>query len=265
MLGRKAWENKTQRGVAILTQIGEISVNISANLMISDLCPLDRLTQRVGRLARFTKDGGELFVVNPLKTDKNGETKFYPAPYGEYSKKEGWQMSDVLRKSDELLTDGDYSAKKFVDKVNQLYPNLKKASSDALLNKKQLEKLLVANWLILPAETVEEETAEDSEQTKDWRSRDIPFQYTIFTGFQRNGLDDEYQEPPNKAELREFEAKYAITCYAYEYYKAKKDGKIEEIFLVVKGEETTREYISSSYYNPDTGLNFTDDSFGEDE
>lgn len=274
LLGRKAWENKTQRGVAILTQIGEISVNISANLMISDLCPLDRLAQRVGRLARFTKNGGELFVVNPVKTDKNGETKFYPAPYGDYSKKEGWQMSDVLRKSDELLTDGDYSAKKFVDKVNQLYPNLRKASSDAIFNKKQLENLVVANWLILPAETVEEETAEDSDQTKNWRSRDIPFQYTIFTGFDPNFLSfddrDEYKPPTNKSELREFEARYGISCYAYEYNKAKKAGKIDSLEngrllnFDIKGEIVTREFVPQNYYNKETGLNFNDNNYDED-
>lgn len=275
LLGRKAWENGTQRGAAILTQIGEISVNISANLMISDLCPLDRLAQRVGRLARFTKDGGELFVIKPLKTDKTGETKFYPAPYGEYSRKEGWQTSDILEKSDELLTNGDYSAKIFVDKVNQLYPNLKKASSDSLLNRRQLENLVVANWLILPAETVEEETAEDSDQTKDWRSRDIPFQYTIFTGFEPNfdfaDDEDDYCPPTNKAELREFEARYGISCYAYEYHRAKEEGKIyslkndKALKFDIKGEIITREFVPSIYYNKDTGLNFADDSFGKDD
>ena len=53
MLGKEAWETGKQRGVAILTQIGELSVNISADYMLSELCPLDRLVQRVGRLARF--------------------------------------------------------------------------------------------------------------------------------------------------------------------------------------------------------------------
>lgn len=266
LLGRKAWETKTQRGVAILTQIGEISVNISANLMISDLCPLDRLAQRVGRLARFTKNGGELFVVKPMKTDKNGELKYYPAPYGEYSKKEGWQTSETLDKSDELLTDDSYSARMFVDKVNQLYPNIKEAASDAIQNKKQLEKLTIANWLILPVETVEEETAEDSDQTKDWRSRDIPFQYTIFTGFNPSyiGFDEDYKEPTNKAELREFEARYGISCYAYEYHRAKKEGFIEEKFFDIRGETITREYVSDRYYSADTGLNFAGDNYSEE-
>ena len=38
-LGRSAWDNDRANGVAILTQIGEMSVNISADIMISDLCP----------------------------------------------------------------------------------------------------------------------------------------------------------------------------------------------------------------------------------
>jgi CRISPR-associated endonuclease/helicase Cas3 len=275
LLGRRAWENGLQRGVAILTQIGEISVNISANLMISDLCPLDRLAQRVGRLARFTKDGGELFVINPLKTDSNGEAKFYPAPYGEYSKKEGWQTSDSLEKSDELLTGGDYSAKTFVDKVNRLYPNLKKSASDALENQKLYQRLIVANWLILPEYSDETKSAEDSDEPiMNWRSRDIPFQYTIFTGFQPNfdfGDEDDYCPPTNKSELREFEAKYGISCYAYEYHKAKKAGKIDSpengkaLVFDIKGEIVTREFVSPNYYNKETGLNFIDDSFGIDD
>lgn len=165
------------------------------------------------------------------------------------------------------MTDGDYSAKTFVDKVNQLYPHLKAVASDALLNKRQLENLVVANWLILPAETIEEDTAEDSDQTKDWRSGDIPFQYTVFTGFNPGfiGFDDDYREPTNKAELREFEARYGITCYAYEYHRAKKQGIIEETFFDIKGETITREYVSDRYYSPDTGLNFTDDNFSEDD
>lgn len=268
MLGREAWNNGRQHGVAILTQIGEISVNISADFMISDLCPLDRLAQRVGRLSRFAKRNGgtkfvegELLVIKPLKTDKNGETQFYPAPYGEYHQKEGWQMSDALAKSDELLESGDYSAKRFVDLVNQLYPNLKEVTSDALQNKKQLERLVVANWLILPCESVEEEIAEDSDHTKDWRSRDIPFQYLAFTGFENNGLDDDFIPPTNKAELREFEARYGVTLYAYEYHQAVKDRKIEPMTFYIRHEEVKRDYVSSRYYDEHFGLKLSFDDY----
>jgi CRISPR-associated endonuclease/helicase Cas3 len=37
MLGKESWFKEKQRGVAILTQIGELSVNISADLMISEI------------------------------------------------------------------------------------------------------------------------------------------------------------------------------------------------------------------------------------
>jgi CRISPR-associated endonuclease/helicase Cas3 len=277
MLGREAWKNRRQRGVAILTQIGEISVNISADFMISDLCPLDRLAQRVGRLARFIERNGEMkfvvgkvFAIKPLKTNKNGETRFYPAPYGEYRQKEGWQMSDALAKSDELLKDGEYSAKKFVDLVNELYPNLKKSTSDALENKKQLERLVVANWLILPEYANEDKSAEDSDEgTINWRSRDIPFQYTVFTGFENNGLDDDFDPPTNKAELREFEAHYGVTLYAYEYHRARKEGKIEAdenaLKFNIRGEIVTREYVRSPrYYDENIGLKLSFDDFDDD-
>lgn len=277
MLGREAWKNGKQCGVAILTQIGEISVNISADFMISDLCPLDRLAQRVGRLSRFIERNGEVkfvtgkvFVIKPLKTDKNGVTNFYPAPYGEYRQKEGWQMSEALTKSDELLKDGEYSAKKFVDLVNELYPNLKESTTDALQNKKQLERLVVANWLILPEYANEDKSAEDSDEgIINWRSRDIPFQYTVFTGFENNGLDDDFDPPTNKAELREFEARYGVTLYAYEYHRARKEGKIEAdnnaLKFTIRGEVVTREYISSPrYYDKYLGLKLSFDDFDDD-
>jgi CRISPR-associated endonuclease/helicase Cas3 len=272
MLGREAWKNGTQHGVAILTQIGEISVNVSADLMISDLCPLDRLAQRVGRLARFAERDGEtkfvegnLFVVKPTKIDKNGETKFYPAPYGEYRQSEGWQMSEALAKSDELLEDGPYSPRRFVDLVNRLYPSLKDATSDAVQNKKQLERLIISNWLILPCEADEESVAEDSDHTKDWRSRDIPFQYIVFTGFENNGLDDEFDPPTNKAELREFEARYGVALYAYEYQRAVKDGKIERVTFDIRHEEVKRDYILRRYYDEYVGLKLSSDDFNNDD
>ena len=76
-LGHGAWREGRAHGIAILTQIGEMSVNISADLMVSDLCPIDRLTQRCGRLCRFSTDKvGSLYIICPLR---NG--KLFAAPY----------------------------------------------------------------------------------------------------------------------------------------------------------------------------------------
>ena len=255
MLGRETWKNGTQKGVAVLTQIGEISVNISADLMISDLCPLDRLAQRVGRLSRFAeRDGkfenvvGELFVVEPYR---KGE--FYPAPYGEYRQNVGWLPNEFLLHSSKLLKDGNYSAKDFVNLVNELYPQAMDITSDVRVNRQELEKMIVTNWLILPKEVNEKEIVEEPDRTANWKCRDIDFQYTVFTGF-----DENYYHPKNKTELREFENRYGITIYAYEYHKAKRDNLIIEKTFTIGFEDVLRPFITPGHYDFEAGLNFAD-------
>jgi hypothetical protein len=128
-----------------------------------------------------------------------------------------------------------------------------------------LERLVVANWLILPCESVEEETAEDADHTKDWRSRDIPFQYMVFTGFENNGLDDDFIPPTNKAELREFEARYGVPLYAYEYHRAVKDGKIESLAFDIRHEGVKRDHVPPRYYDEYVGLKLSSGGFNEDD
>ncbi|GAB3817683.1 hypothetical protein GCM10028895_14050 [Pontibacter rugosus] len=66
-LGKDAWKNRSAKGIAILTQIGEMSINISAPIMYSDVCPWDRLAQRIGRLNRFAEsEKGVVFVGSPM-------------------------------------------------------------------------------------------------------------------------------------------------------------------------------------------------------
>ena len=170
MLGVDAWKANQQHGVVILTQIGELSVNISANLMISDLCPIDRLTQRVGRLARFKdQDGnhvvGELYLVEPHQPAKDGKPQSYPAPYGHFRKGVGWEMTDTLRKSQAWLQAGRYSAKRFVDLVNDLYPEVIAETAEVRDNRQKLETSVKTNWLILPFE----EIALDDDSTHAWK------------------------------------------------------------------------------------------------
>ena len=254
MLGREAWEKDEQRGVAILTQIGEISVNISADLMISDICPIDRLAQRVGRLSRFSENIGELFVIEPQRINKKGVVEFYPAPYGSFSPNTGWQSSEALALSNERLQDGVYSARSFVDLVNKLYPSEKEPESHVRANIRALEDMIVTNWLILPKQFVDGE----DDRTKEWKSRDIPFQQTIFAGFEDSGLDDDYVEPTNKSQLKEFEIRYGIPCHAYEYNQAIESGIIKsKEFQLGYDEVVTRPVIrSSSCYDKNFGLDF---------
>lgn len=57
------------KGVLVTTQVAEAGLNISAPLVVSELCPADSLIQRAGRCVRFNRNSveqhGELWVLQP--------------------------------------------------------------------------------------------------------------------------------------------------------------------------------------------------------
>lgn len=258
LLGQDAWKSNTAQGVAILTQIGELSVNISADFMISDLCPIDRLAQRVGRLARFSKDHpGELFVVNPHQS-KNGESYLYPAPYGRWINGKGWEAGDALKKSDELLEDGFYSAKRFVDLVNELYPEPLALLPRVRDNCRAMEDCIVGNWLILPVEKVRD----DEDDTKEWKSRDIPAQVTVYANYKHSGIVEDNNTPRTWFEFRKFQLQHGIECPKYQFNKACDSGILTEYdqTAFVIGEETEDVWIiPARFYDFNLGLYLEDD------
>lgn len=188
-LGRKAWENETANGVAILTQIGEMSINISADLMISDVCPIDRLVQRAGRLCRFDKNKvGDLFIAVPKQT-KEGEQNIYPAPYGSFEKRK-WVTSSAMLKTIRQLKLQRYSAQDFVDFINRVYEELEDFSVRAKQNAKLLKEQFAYNWIMLPKAGSEVDDAE----TIFWKSRDIDNNISILTAFPDNSYFTNYME-----------------------------------------------------------------------
>lgn len=236
-LGKKAWEQNNAKGIAILTQIGEMSLNISAPLMVSELCPMDRLAQRAGRLSRFEgMDPGNLHVFTPIKDDQ-----IYPAPYGEYDRKEKkWIPTSPLLETKNMLKNGTYSANDFVKGVNKLYPRHKSFGERAQVNQSELDKMLHGNWLINPAS----ETENNDFDTQEWQSRDIPAQRTVLT-----------QEPydfNSFSEYREFELEFGVSCSVWQIETGKKLRRVTEVNFMVGDEEIARPY--STYYSPSEGL-----------
>lgn len=60
----------THPAILVTTQVAEAGLNISAPLVITELCPMDSLIQRAGRCQRFNPDGsperkGKVIVVKP--------------------------------------------------------------------------------------------------------------------------------------------------------------------------------------------------------
>jgi len=270
MLGPNAWKTSNPTGVAILTQIGELSVNISADLMVADLCPTDRLAQRAGRLSRFQNrhDGqpkvvGELHLVTPQKTDKKGEKSFYPAPYGHYRQGQGWLTSAVLDQADEQLIAGEYSARRLVDLVNDLYPKVMEETTDVWTNRKALETAIVANWLLLP----KAETEQDDEETHNWKSRDIGPQKVVYAATNFSAFLDE-GDPlvfTNSFAFREWALPHAIAIPAYDFSRAQKAGKLEEIIIHVNQEPEKIWSVKVDYYDGLQGLRFDKSPSNEDE
>jgi len=244
-LGKKAWQNETSepvRGIAIMTQIGEMSVNISAPLMLSDLCPWDRLAQRIGRLVRFDlRKEGICSVLIPMK---NGE--LYPAPYGAYNrKKRTWEVSNSFSKTREELQDKYFSARPissddFVSFVNNLYPDAPSLSDHTEANQREYRRLLRDNWLILPDIYAEEE---DGHVGSTWASRHMPPQQTIYTkcphGFS------------NYADLQEFGLEYGVSIPTYllekELRRKEKSRIRKRTIELTKTEESIGVYYTLDY------------------
>lgn len=172
-LGKDAWKEGRQHGIAILTQIGEMSINISADIMLSDLCPIDRLTQRAGRLCRFDKNKvGKLYVVVPVKDDV-----LYPAPYGTFDKKTtSWEPCASLELTFNLLECKNYSSNDLVKLLNKVYAESSEFSARAIENANNLKDYFMFNWLIGSKEVVQT----DDDSTNFWSSRNIPPQDSVY-------------------------------------------------------------------------------------
>jgi CRISPR-associated endonuclease/helicase Cas3 len=235
-LGQEAWKEGTAGGVAVLTQIGEMSLNISAPVMVSDLCPYDRLAQRAGRLGRFEgMKAGTLYVVIPIKDEE-----LYPAPYGAYDQDENtWQPGRPLVDTQKTLRYSPHSAQDFIDAVDALYNTPEDfAPSNAHIrqNTNRLRRHLEQDWLIVNARSVDE----DEGRTDDWMSRDIPPQVTVLT--ERPRHFDSYSE------YRAFEQRCGVSVPRYQIDIGQRLDRIpKDQMPFTVGEEKEQAWYSQVY------------------
>jgi CRISPR-associated endonuclease/helicase Cas3 len=245
-LGKTARENNSAKGIAILTQIGEMSINISADIMISELCPIDRLTQRAGRLCRFDKTKvGELYVLVPQKNDL-----VYPAPYGEYDRKiKAWIPCEAFIKTSEILDTTSYSAEKLISLINYVYAVQDSFSPKAINNAKNLKEYFSWNWLINPKQI----TATDDTDTNFWRSRNIAPQDTVFV-----------EKPTSKFfynyfSFQNWKLNSSLELPVYLIEKGKKLHMIDLEKIRIKEEEEIIYVIREGFYNKTKGVTFMEE------
>jgi len=260
-LGRTAWvKDNNAKGIAILTQIGEMSINISAPIMYSDLCPWDRLAQRVGRLNRFGEgEKGIAYVGSPIK-----KGSIYPAPYGSYSQASNiWEASDAFTKTlDSIQSNYAHEVPKlitseeFVQNVNALYPKPEALLSHAESNRNLLYSWMRDNWLIVP----HTKTDEDSGQAGLWKSRDIDAQTTVFvkppSDTESADGDDKKVFPfLNYDVFRSYQLEYGISCPTYLIKNGLKSGQLTTFcYTVGQDEKDVQKLYLCSIYNEDIGL-----------
>lgn len=222
-LGRKAWKNQSARGIAILKQIGEMSINISTPLMYSDLCPWDRLSQRLGRLNRFNENyEGICSIGVPSK-----KGALYPAPYGTYDQSlQSWAASNAFEVTlDDLQAwisseaPQPITSRELVDKVNALYPGPEELAGKAKANQDELVSRMKKNWLIVP----DTRTDEEAGRVGEWKSRDIAKQIVVFTQFpeysDKMGKTDDFTFSDYDS-FRSFQLETGVSCPQYVVEKA---------------------------------------------
>lgn len=74
-------EGATGPAIAIATQVVEAGLDISAEVLLTELCPMNALVQRAGRCARFEGEQGEIFVFQVES----------PKPYEEAELNNTWE------------------------------------------------------------------------------------------------------------------------------------------------------------------------------
>lgn len=228
-LGKKAHADNRARGIVIMTQIGEMSINISSHLMLTDCCPWDRLAQRVGRLARFSLNTidtvkATVAVVEPV--DEEGKAYAWPYVEVDPTADEGKRTAyrpvmayvDTLKEIKTLSGKEIYrlTPENLVEHTNRLYQNETEFSVAAESNQVAYRELIEKNWLLTgDAGNNEEDTIAGK-----WKSRDITEQVTVLTG-EHNPRFYSYKQ------FQDYALEYGVSCPIYKIRSEmrKKEGE----------------------------------------
>lgn len=282
LLGEAAWKNGNKpEAIVILTQIGEMSINISASCMVSDLCPMDRLIQRAGRLQRFSDQAcGRMWIMKPMKFNtKTNTSEFYPAPYGtppfrnkkqineaqqqgaETEKSKGWVPSKYITETEKYFCNnvGEVFTNGRLDYYNNcVYKELEEFDSASKSNADLLPRYLKKNIFIRGDKEIQEE----DEETSEWSSRNIDPQQEIFVDEAWEEFEAGFKKGFTYRQYQNLVMKYAIRVRYYEidrllgrtYGVTSAIPKMSSINIRVGKKEKRVFILNQGFYSLETGF-----------
>jgi CRISPR-associated endonuclease/helicase Cas3 len=241
LLGKDMWKNNIPKGVIVMSQIGELSINISSNTIISDLCPMDRLIQRFGRCNRFNKECGSTYILVP----KHHKYFFYtPLPYAD----KDFNESKYLTRTKEYLKKGKYNYNVYMKLIDEIYKDYE-FDLKSQNNTRKLKEYFCSNWFFNGS--VHNDDGEENNTI--WKFRDIIEEREIVI------KDDDYNNKFYGYErFNYFLYKNSLKIKKNDFKRMLKNGIIfEEEIIIEKGDDFDKEKVfvlDGKYFSYELGL-----------
>jgi len=95
-----SFRQKNTRAILVATQVAEMSLNLSADLLVTDLAPISALIQRLGRLNREStpreRPSGQSIICSPPLSEATGQPDFLPYEQQELDLARSW-IADLIK------------------------------------------------------------------------------------------------------------------------------------------------------------------------
>jgi CRISPR-associated endonuclease/helicase Cas3 len=179
--------------VLVATQVAEMSLDLSADLLISDLASIPALIQRLGRLNRFaTTDSGPsglAIFCEPPPVERTGRPD--PLPYEEDDLKKAEAWIEELRKKDRRLNQRDLA---------ETFSEFDSGKAVRLEDARQRAVFVSGRWQTLPASTRGDGTTMPVVLQADYDT--YPKDRLLDFAFRRDWLREHEVSIPIRAEMR---------------------------------------------------------------
>jgi CRISPR-associated endonuclease/helicase Cas3 len=255
-------KNKTLNDfdVAIMSPIGELSINISSDYMVTDICPSDRLGQRFGRLKRFNI--GEMGYVDIILPYRNNMKYYFPYQTITEQYGEGEILETLIKTENALLekVGHEFTNKELMDIVNDSYSgfNEDNFSNESKNNTKNYLDLIKNNLIMSNKKPINSDLSDvlidEDNRSANWRTRNFMATNQILI---HNFNDGEIVSKDNYIDIVN---KKTITVHSGFFDLNLREGNIRNINVFIderkeENKKTISQITNINNYDFERGLN----------